>query len=54
MNREFLDFVEDIVDAMDKAEILVEGFTYIQRNAAAVQVLQIINRVVKASRFCPF
>ena len=27
MNHEFLDFVEDILDAMDKAEVLVEGFT---------------------------
>jgi len=28
MSHEFLDFVEDILDAMDKAEVLVEGFTY--------------------------
>ncbi|MGD2041473.1 MAG: hypothetical protein PVH11_11650 [Anaerolineae bacterium] len=28
MSHEFLDFVEDILDAMDKAEALVEGFTY--------------------------
>jgi len=28
MSHEFLDFVEDILDAMDKAEFLVEGFAY--------------------------
>ena len=28
MNHEFMDFVEDILDAMDKAEILVDGFSY--------------------------
>ncbi len=27
MSHEFLDFVEDILDAMDKAEVLVESFT---------------------------
>ena len=26
MSHEFLDFVEDILDAMDKAELLIEGF----------------------------
>ena len=25
MNREFLDFVEDILDAMEIAELLIEG-----------------------------
>jgi hypothetical protein len=25
MSREFLDFVEDILDAMNKAEVLVKG-----------------------------
>jgi len=25
MNREFLDFIEDILDAMEKAELLIEG-----------------------------
>jgi len=28
MSREFLDFVEDILDAMDKAEILLDGVTF--------------------------
>ncbi len=28
MNREFLDYLEDILDAMDKAELLVTGITY--------------------------
>lgn len=30
---EFLDYVEDILDAMDKAEALVEGVTYEQFEA---------------------
>ena len=30
MNREFLDFVEDILDAMEKAELLIEGVSYEQ------------------------
>jgi uncharacterized protein with HEPN domain len=28
MSREFLDFVEDILDAMNKAEALLEGVNY--------------------------
>ncbi len=28
MSREFLDFVEDILDGMDKAEILLERVSY--------------------------
>jgi hypothetical protein len=28
MSAEFLDYVEDILDAMDKAEILLEEVTY--------------------------
>lgn len=28
MNQEFLDFVEDILDAMEKAELLLEGVSY--------------------------
>jgi len=27
MSNEFLDYVEDILEAMDKAEILLEGIT---------------------------
>ena len=30
MSREFLDFVEDILDAMNKAENLLEGVSYSQ------------------------
>ena len=30
MNREFLDFVEDILDAMEKTELLIEGVSYEQ------------------------
>jgi uncharacterized protein with HEPN domain len=53
MNREFLDFVEDILDAMDKAEILVEGFTYdefetdFRTNFAVVRALEIIGEAAK-------
>ena len=28
MSREFLDFVEDILDGMNKAEVLLEGISY--------------------------
>ncbi len=28
MSREFLDFIEDILDGMSKAEILLEGVSY--------------------------
>jgi uncharacterized protein with HEPN domain len=28
MSNEFLDYVEDIIDAMDKAEILLKDVTY--------------------------
>lgn len=28
MNREFLDYLEDMLDAMEKAELLVEGISY--------------------------
>jgi uncharacterized protein with HEPN domain len=52
MNREFLDFVEDILDAMDKAELLVEGFTYREfeedfTNFAVVRALEIIGEATK-------
>ena len=30
MNREFLDYLEDILDAMEKAELLIEGVNYEQ------------------------
>ena len=53
MSREFLDFVEDILDAMDKAEILVEGFTYeefeadFRTNFAVIRALEIIGEASK-------
>jgi uncharacterized protein with HEPN domain len=53
MNREFLDFVEDILDAMEKAEILVEGFTYrefeedFRTNFAVVRAPEIIGGATK-------
>ena len=28
MNREFLDFIEDMLDGMNKAEALLEGIRY--------------------------
>ena len=53
MSREFLDFVEDILDAMDKAEVLVEGFTYhafeedFRTNFAVIRALEIIGEATK-------
>lgn len=53
MSREFLDFVEDILDAMNKAEILLEGVSYSQFendfriNFAVVRALEIIGEAVK-------
>lgn len=53
MSHEFLDFVEDILDAMDKAEVLVEGFTYeefetdFRTNFAVVRALEIIGEAAK-------
>ena len=53
MSYEFLDFVEDILDAMDKAEILVEGFSYdefkadFRTNFAVVRALEIIGEAAK-------
>jgi uncharacterized protein with HEPN domain len=53
MNHEFLDFVEDMLDAMDKAEILVEGFSYsefetdFRTNFAVVRALEIIGEAAK-------
>jgi uncharacterized protein with HEPN domain len=53
MSHEFLDFVEDILDAMDKAQILVEGFTYkefetdFRTNFAVVRALEIIGEAAK-------
>jgi uncharacterized protein with HEPN domain len=53
MSHEFLDFVEDILDAMDKAETLVEGFSYeefetdFRTNFAVVRALEIIGEAVR-------
>jgi uncharacterized protein with HEPN domain len=53
MSHEFLDFVEDILDAMDKAVLLVEGFTYgefetdFRTNFAVVRALEIVGEATK-------
>ena len=53
MNREYLDFVEDILDAMNKAELLLEGMTYsefendFRTNFAVIRALEIIGEAVK-------
>lgn len=53
MTYEFLDYLEDILDAMDKAEVLVEGVTYDQFaedfrvNFAVVRALEIIGEATK-------
>jgi len=53
MSHEFLDFVEDILDAMEKAEILLQGVAYDQFEAdfrinfAVVRALEIIGEATK-------
>ena len=53
MTSDFLDYVEDILNAMDKAEILLEGVTFEQFEAdfrinyAAVRILEIIGEATK-------
>ena len=53
MSYEFLDFVEDILDAMSKAEALLEGVSYSQFetdfriNFAVVRALEIIGEAAK-------
>ena len=53
MNREFLDFVEDILDAMGKSELLIEGVSYEQFetdfriNFAVIRALEIIGEASK-------
>lgn len=53
MSREFLDFVEDILDAMVKAELLVEEVSYDQFetdfriNFAVIRALEIIGEASK-------
>ena len=43
MSTEFLDYVEDILDAMEKAEILIENITYDQFAADFPLVCHIVN-----------
>ena len=53
MSNEFLDYVEDIADTMEKAEILLEGVSYEQFeddfriNFAVVRALEIIGEAAK-------
>lgn len=53
MNREFLDYIEDILDAMEKARLLVEDVSYEQFesdfrvNFAIVRALEIIGEATK-------
>jgi uncharacterized protein with HEPN domain len=53
MSREFLDFVEDILDGMNKAEALLEGVNYsrfetdFRINFAVVRALEIIGEAAK-------
>ena len=53
MSHEFLDYVEDILDAMEKAEILLQDVTYEQFEAdfrinfAVVRALEIIGEATK-------
>jgi uncharacterized protein with HEPN domain len=53
MANEFLDFVEDILDAMEKAEILLEDVPYdrfeedFRINFAVVRALEIIGEATK-------
>lgn len=53
MSNEFLDYIEDILDAMDKAEILLNDVSYEQFegdfriNFAVVRALEIISEATK-------
>ena len=53
MSNEFLDYVEDILDAMEKAEILLENVSYDQFEAdfrinfAVVRALEIVGEATK-------
>jgi uncharacterized protein with HEPN domain len=53
MSNEFLDFIEDILDAMDKAELLIQDVTFDQFagdfriNYAVVRALEIIGEATK-------
>jgi uncharacterized protein with HEPN domain len=53
MSREFLDFIDDILDAMDKAEQMLDGVSFSQfesdfrTNFAVVRALEIIGEAAK-------
>lgn len=53
MSNEFLDYIEDILDAMEKAEILLEDVSYerfeedFRINFALVRALEIIGEATK-------
>lgn len=53
MNNEFLDYVEDIIEAMDNAEMLLEGVSFNQFaddfriNYAVVRALEIVGEATK-------
>ena len=53
MSNEFLDYVEDIADAMEKAEILLQDVTYdlfeadFRINFAVVRALEIVGEATK-------
>lgn len=53
MSREFLDFIEDILDAMGKAEILLDGVTFeelvsdFRINFAVFRALEIVGEATK-------
>jgi uncharacterized protein with HEPN domain len=53
MNNEFLDFIEDILDAMEKAELLLKNVSYdrfesdFKINFAVVRALEIIGEASK-------
>ena len=53
MSREFLDYIEDILDGMSKADLLLEGVSYSQFesdfriNFAVVRSLEIIGEAAK-------
>jgi uncharacterized protein with HEPN domain len=53
MTYEYIDFIEDILDAMDKAEIILEGVSYKQFeedfriNFAVIRALEIIGEATK-------
>jgi len=53
MNREFLDFIEDILDAMEKAELLLGEVSYekfeedFRINFAVIRALEIIGEASK-------